>query len=223
MRLNNYLNELASDYGAGITFIDIDMVIFRTFAMILVLKDGKVIKELNNQEFNTYELEDGESFNFQQFKSAKLFRKTSIPIPATIKRIKRMLQNIDIRKSKIVFLTARADFDDKHTFLQTFRDHGIEIDKIYVERAGNIKTGTTANKKKSIIMKYLSTGLYRRIRLMDDDMANVKTFVKMEKEIPQATIDKVKQYHNIPEDEKFPVISFYGLLVLPSGKLKEIV
>jgi hypothetical protein len=57
MRLKRFMvNELASAYGKGITFIDIDETIFRTFAMINVLdkETGKVIKKLNNQEFNTY-------------------------------------------------------------------------------------------------------------------------------------------------------------------------
>ena len=62
MRLKGYLTELASEYGKGITFIDIDETIFRTFAMIYVLdKESKeVVKKLNNQEFNTYKLKYNE-------------------------------------------------------------------------------------------------------------------------------------------------------------------
>jgi hypothetical protein len=222
MRLQQYINELASEYGKGITFIDIDETLFKTFAKILVIKNNKTIKELNNQEFNTYELQDGESFDFHQFENAKLFKETSIPIPQTIKRVKRMLKNIDIRGSKIIFLTARSDFDNKHEFLQTFRDNGIDIDKIYVERVGNKKTGTVAEKKKQVVLKYLKTGLYRRCRLIDDDMANIKTFIKIEKDLPQSIINKVKDHHNIPENENFPVVSFYGLLVKSAGNLKKI-
>ena len=54
MRLKQHLNELASDFGKGITFIDIDETIFHTFAKIKVFKDGKLKRELDNQEFNTY-------------------------------------------------------------------------------------------------------------------------------------------------------------------------
>ena len=222
MRLYNYLNELKSNYASGITFVDLDETLFHTFAEIKVLKDDSVIKSLNNQEFNTYELNPGESYDFSEFRSAELFRKTSIPIESTVKRIKRMFTNIDIRGSEIIFLTARADFDDKHMFLNTFRDHGIPIDNIYVERAGNMNTGTTSERKKSIVLKYLSTGKYRRCRLIDDDMTNIKTFLKIEKELPQNIINKVKERYNIPDDENFPVIQFFGLLVLPNGKLKNV-
>jgi hypothetical protein len=223
MRLEKYLlNELASDYGAGISFIDIDETIFRTFAKINVIKNGKVIQSLTNQEFNSYELQAGESFDFGEFRSAAIFDKTSIPIPKTINRIKRMLQNIEIRDSKIILLTAREDMDNKRAFLQTFRENGIDVDRMYIERAGNLKTGTIPEKKKKIVMGYLKTGKYRRVRIIDDDIGNIKKFLSINKKIPQSIIDKVKDKHNIPDTEDFPVISFYGLLVKDDGSLKRI-
>ena len=223
MRFRGFLNELTSVYGAGITFIDIDETIFRTFAMIKVMKDGNEIKKLNNQEYNTYKLKPGENFDYGEFRDSEFFNKTSIPIPQTIKRIKKMVAGIKKKESnsKIIFLTARADFVDKEPFLNTFRKYGIPIDDIYVERAGNLK-GTVAGVKKQVIMKYLGSGQYRRVRMIDDDMTNVNEFLKIEKELPQAIIDKIKQTYNIPEDEKFPVIQFFGLLVLKNGSLKRI-
>lgn len=222
MRLSKFINELASKYGAGISFIDLDEVIYHSFAKIYVLKHGQIMKKLNNQEFNTYELQQDEEFDFGEFRSAKLFNKTSIPIPKTINRIKRMFKNIDIRGSKVIFLTARGDMDDKELFLQTFRDHGIPIDNIYVERAGNIKTGTTSQKKESIVMKYLSTGLYRRCRLLDDDMANIKGFLSIERKIPESLINKIKKIHGIEGEESIPPLEFFGLLVKENGSLKRI-
>lgn len=223
MRLSGFLNELASRYGAGITFVDIDETIFHTFAMIKVMKDGVVINKLDNQEYNTYKLKPGESFDYGEFKDAELFNKTSTPIPQTIKRIKKMMSGIKKKESnsKIIFLTARQDFHDKKLFLDTFRKYGIPIDDIYVERAGNLK-GTVAGVKKQVIMKYLSSGQYRRVRMIDDDMTNVKEFLKLEKELPQSIVDKVKQIHNITDDEKLPVIQFFGLLVKKDGSLKRI-
>jgi hypothetical protein len=222
MRFSNYLNELTSDYGAGITFCDVDDCLFYTFAKIKVIKDGREIRELTNQEFNTYELKDGETFDFGEFRNAEFFSKTSIPIEKTINRIKRMFKNMDQRGSRVVLLTARADFDDKETFLNTFRKHGIPIDSIYVERAGNMKTGTVSSKKKTIIMKYLSSGMYRRCRLIDDDITNLKDFLKIEKELPQAVINKIVKQHNIRGEEGVPVIEFFALHVQENGALKRI-
>ena len=224
MRLDNYLNELSSSYGSGITFVDIDNTLFYTFAKINVIDDatGKVVKRLNNQEFNTYVLPKTHHFDFGEFRSAEMFNKTSIPIPKTVKRVKKMIKGIDRRDSKIIFLTARTDLDDKELFLQTFREHGIPVDRTYVERAGNIQTGTVANAKKKIIMKYINTGDYRRVRMLDDEDANLKMFLKLQNELPQSLIDKIKKKHNIKEEESIPAIEFFALKVLPNGSLKRI-
>lgn len=239
MRFINYLNELASKYGAGITFVDIDETIFKTMAKIYVLdrETGEIKKKLTNQEFNTYKLQPDEKFDFREFRNAKIFRESSIPIEKTIKRLKRMFQNIDKRGSKVVLLTARADFDDKKTFLQTFRDVGIPIDEIYVERVGNFlenpeiysniikKKGMPKridSMKEAVIMSYLETGLYRRVRLIDDDIKNIKTFTKLKDKLPQSIINKIKKIHHITDDEDFPVIKFFGLLVKEDGSLKRI-
>lgn len=243
MRLKGYLvNELASKYGRGITFIDIDETIFKTFALIYVLdkETGEIKKKLTNQEFNTYKLRPDEKWDFREFRDAKLFRKTSIPIPQTIKRIKRMFQNIDRRGSRVILLTARSDFDNKDRFLATFKLHGIPIDDIYVERVGNFisnpdiykmiikKQGipkSTADQKAKVITNYLSTGEYRRVRLIDDDLRNVKDFVRLgktfEKRHPEI-IEKVKQIHGIKDEENIPPIQFFGLLVKPDGSLKRL-
>jgi hypothetical protein len=240
MKFENFLNELSSNYGKGITFIDIDETLFRTFAMIYVLdkETGQIKKKLTNQEFNTYKLKDDEDFDFREFRSAKIFANTSIPINKTINRVKRMMQNLDERGSKIILLTARADFDDKETFLQTFKRYGLPIDKMYVERVGNFierseiykhiikKSGmpkSIAEMKEKVILSYIESGQYRRVRLIDDDMKNIKTFVKFGKEFPKKypnVIEKIKEINNIPEDENFPVIQFFGLLVQENGSLK---
>lgn len=224
MRLNSYLiTELASDYGKGITFIDVDETMFHTFAKIIVKDEntGRVIRKLSNQEFNTYELKPGEEFDFHEFRDAEFFKKTSIPIPQTVKRIRRMLRNIDRRDSRIVFLTARATFENQQEFYKTFQEQGIPIEKLHVEFAGD-KKGTVAQVKKNIILDYLKSGLYRRVRLVDDAISNLRAFLKLKDTIPQSIVDKVKKNHNITGEESIPPIEFYALLVEPSGKLRRI-
>jgi len=181
------------------------MTVFNTFAKIKVIKNGKVISKLDNQEFNSYTLKDGESFDFGEFKSAELFNKTSIPIPNSINRIKKMLSRIRETgsKSKIIFLTARSDFDDKNTFLKTFEQHGISMDKshVYVERSGNMKTGTVEGKKKAIMLKYLREGIYRRARLIDDYKPNLKALLEIRDHLPKEIEDKERKTYNLSEDE----------------------
>ena len=223
MRLKIFLNEMSASKKDGITFFDIDETLYHTFAKIKVIKDGKVVKELDNQQFNTYKLKDGETYNFDEFRDASLFSKTSIPIKKTINRVKKMISSITTKGkgSKIVFLTARADFDDKHTFLKRFKEDGIDIDKIYVERAGNMKTGTVAEKKKKIIMKYLESGKYLKVRMVDDDITNLKHFLSIKNEIPESVYDAIRKHY---KDDTLGAedMEFYALLVTDSGKLKLI-
>lgn len=222
MRLRGFINELASNYGKGITFIDIDETIFQTKALIYVMDGTKVVKKLTNQEFNGYQLDDGQHFDFREFADAELFSHSSTPIPAVVNRIKRMFKNIDARGSKVVLLTARADFDNKEIFLQTFRNVGIPIDDIYVERTGNMKTGTTSQRKEKTVLKYIKDGDYRRVRLIDDDMNNIKGFLKTVNNLPQSIIDKVKKKHGITGEESIKPIEAYALHIDHSGKLRRI-
>src|SRR5574343_545064 len=130
----------------SITFVDIDETLFSTSAKIWVMKDGKPIKKLSNQEFNHYKLNAGEEFDFREFRSAEIFNKGSKPIWNVIKEVAKLI-NSKGPNSQVVLLTARGDFDDKETFLDTFREVGLNPDKFYVERTGNIKTGSVESKK----------------------------------------------------------------------------
>lgn len=218
------LSELASGYGAGITFMDIDETIFHTKAKIDVVDNtsGQIVKKLDNMQFNSFKLPKGYSFGFSEFRDAKLFKDTAIPMMPTINRLKRMFKNIDRRDSKVVFLTARAEFDNNETFLDTFRQYGIPVDKIDVQLTGSQKTGTIPERKKKVILAYLATGLYRRARLFDDHSGNIKMFVDLGKNIPKKITDKVIKRYNITGEETLSPIEFYGLFVKPDGSLKRV-
>lgn len=226
-RLVNYINELV-EYGAGITFVDIDETVFRTFAKILVIdkNTGKIIRELDNMEFNSYMLQPNEEYDFAQFRDAAFFRKTSIPIDKTIKRIKKMMASIKEKGlgSRIIFLTARSDFDDKFEVLNTFKDHGISMDPsiFHIERAGNDTSGTIPEIKQKIMMKYLKTGKYRRVRLIDDHKPNVNALLDIEKKFGNELDNYIRKHYNIPDTEKSPLIKYFGLWVTPSGSLQQI-
>ena len=212
-------------YGHGITFIDIDETLFHTTAKINVLKNDKILKKLNNQEFNEYKLNDGESFDFAEFKDAVLFMKTSVPIKKTIARVKNMISRIKSHKTKsrIILLTARSDFPRKDIFLKTFLNQDIDITNkeiIYIERAGNIPHLTIAKKKRMIIEKYLRQGIYRRCRLLDDCKHNLKEFLLLEKDLSPTIIDNIRKTHNLPDNQK--TISFYAFHVKNDGTLERI-
>ena len=177
--------------GHGITFFDIDETIFHTSALIWVMKDGAVVKKLDNQDYNTYRLKPGESFDYREFGDAELFKKTSKIIVPTLKKIKAMMKNALRTGSRLALLTARQSFADMATFKRTFQNYGIWIDKIDINFAGDLSdaTGcTTAEAKRQIVMNYLSHGEYKRARLLDDNMENLKAFLSIAESVPSVSL-----------------------------------
>lgn len=181
---SDYLTE--NDEKGGLTIFDIDDTLFHTTAKIGVMKDGKKIHDLTNQEFNTYKLKPGEKFDFGQFRDAKKFREESRPIKKMMAKAKAILGNVVNKpNSKVIILTARDDFDDRETFLNTFRDYGFNIDKVRVERAGKIKDMQPEHSKYIIVRNYLKQGTFSRVRLFDDSRANLNQFLRLQKEFPE--------------------------------------
>lgn len=176
--------------GSGtLTIFDIDETLFHTKAKVAVVKDGKVVRMLDNQEFNTYKRKAGEEYDFREFKSAEVFRKTSVPVIKMIDKAKAIVKAKKNPHSRAIICTARADFDDKKMFLQTFRDHGLPIDDMYVERAGNLGIDSSAEAKKVIFRKYLNTQNYIKSRLYDDAMSNLKAFLELADEYPNVQFE----------------------------------
>ena len=171
--------------GSGtLTIFDIDETLFHTKAKVAVVKNGKVVRMLDNQEFNTYKRKAGEEYDFREFKSAEVFRKTSVPVVKMIEKAKAIVKAKKNPHSRAIICTARADFDNKKMFLQTFRDHGLPIDEMHVERAGNLGIDSSAEAKKVIFRKYLNTQNYIKSRLYDDAMSNLKAFLELADEYP---------------------------------------
>jgi hypothetical protein len=178
---NNIKSSVLEAKNLGLTIFDIDDTLFRTTAQIKVVKDGKIIKSLNNQEFNIYKLQPGESFDFGEFQNAEKFNRESIPIEPMIAKLKAIINNAG--DSKVIMLTARSDFDNKELFLDTFRKYGIDMNRVHVHRAGNLG-GSPSQNKAVWIRKYLDTGDYARVRLYDDAMSNIKMFISLQQEYP---------------------------------------
>jgi len=187
--MENFKTFLLEAQGKGLTIFDIDETMFITKAKVKVVKNGKVIKKLDNQEFNTYKKKAGEEYDFGEFKNAEVFKRTSTPIARMINKVKAILKNATRAGSKVIIVTARPNFDNKKTFLDTFRKQGIDIDKIYVERAGNLGSGPAAENKRVIFKKYLNQKIYKRIRLFDDARSNLKVFLSLQKDYPDVSFE----------------------------------
>lgn len=182
--------------GKGLTIFDIDETLFQTKALVKVMKDGKVVQSLDNQAFNTYKLKDGEKYDFGEFTSAEIFQNTSVPIMKMVQKAKAIIRNAVNAGSRVIIVTARSDFDDKKKFLDTFRRYGIDIDNVYVERAGNLKLGSSAKNKRFIFHKYLRSGNYERVRFFDDAMSNITMFKALAKQYPNTSFEAYHVQHD---------------------------
>lgn len=178
------LFEFEQSGNRGLTIFDIDDTLFHTTAKINVVKNNQVIKRLSNQEFNTYNLEPGEEFDFGEFKNAEKFNRESKPIKPMINLLKSILKIG--ANDRVIMLTARSDFDNKELFLDTFKQHGIDMNRIHVHRAGNIPGKASPAEKKAIwVRQYLNTDKFRRVRLYDDSMNNLVVFKNLKREYPE--------------------------------------
>ena len=82
MKLKSYLKTHEKEVRT-LNVWDIDATLGNTDARVSVLKNGKVVKVLDPGEFNKYQLKQGESFDFSQFRSGKIFRDTFISVQFT--------------------------------------------------------------------------------------------------------------------------------------------
>jgi len=161
--------------GQGLTIFDIDKTLFHSDTKVNIKKGGKIIKRGVS---SWAKLGPGEEFDFGEYKDAKRFARTATPIGKMLGKAKAIIKNATKVGSKVIFVTARADLDDKKVFINTFKAHGLDMSKVYVERAGNLGIDTAKNKT-TILKTYLDSGKYARVRMFDDQLDNLKGLLSL--------------------------------------------
>ena len=192
-----FYQQIYEDAVKILVIFDIDDTLVHTSTKVRVLKDNKVVRELNSHEFTNYKLKDGEEFDFQNFRNAKEFFDNAKPIIPMMNQLKRDIN----RGNKVAMVTARADFDDKELFLDTFRKYGINMKKVHVYRAGNMKRGSIEENKTKIIRSLMDKDNYGKVIMYDDSKANLNSFVSLKKD--------------------YLPVKFYGWYVNPRGEASE--
>ena len=165
-----------------LVIFDIDDTLVHTQTKVHVIKDGHTVKSLNSHEFTHYKLQPGEEFDFGDFRDAREFFANAKPIIPMINQLKHDINT----GNKVVMVTARADFNDKELFLDTFRKYGVDMSRVHVYRAGNMTIkAATEEKKKIIIRKLMDQQHYTKAIMYDDAVPNLESFVELKKEYPQ--------------------------------------
>jgi len=215
-----------------LVIFDIDDTLVHTQTKVHVIKDGKAIKSLNSHDFTHYKLQPGEEFDFGDFRDAREFFTNAKPIIPMINQLK---HDIDTG-NKVVMVTARADFNDRELFLDTFRKYGIDMNKVHVYRAGNfVGKMPTEEKKKIIIRNLLDKGNYTKAIMYDDAIPNLHSFVELKQEYPHTKFyawhvsleGEASEYHrtneSIAEDQDDYEIRNYEKLDRILSKLCDMV
>lgn len=176
---------------------DIDDTLFQTTARVKVESSNGKIRYLSSYQLKDFELAAGEKMCFAEFRDARKFAEESKPIKPMIKIAQRCIKKTAIG-SKTIFLTARADLDCKSKFINYLASSGLDMNHVYVERAGNYSNLSTADAKKNIIKNYLRYGCYKEVYLYDDSLENIQSFIELKKIFPRI---KIVPRH-VTEDQK---------------------
>lgn len=197
--MKNFLEYIQESAGSGLHVFDVDDTLFHTTAKIKVMKGDKHVDSLTNSQYNTHKLPDGHHYDYSEFRSAEKFDTESKPNQRMLNKMKSLHSKTKESGGKVIINTARADFDSKDKFLNTFRKHGVDIDNIHVHRAGNDKSeGTVAEKKAGIIRNQIQNGKYSHVSLYDDSEHNLKHFLKLKDEFPHIKFNA----HHVKPDGK---------------------
>jgi hypothetical protein len=154
--------------------------------------NGNRVRSLTTQEFNKHKLPLGHKYDFGEFKSAKVLRKSGTPIRSMINRLNKLRQ----RGNRTEILTARSDLDDKLAVKHHLKRYGIDIDKTHLRRAGNVEGTSTGDRKRRVLSDLIKRDKLKEVHLYDDDEGNHKEFAKLKLEHPDVKLYSHLVKHN---------------------------
>jgi hypothetical protein len=141
---------------------------------------GKRVQSLTNQEYNHHKLPHGHSYDYSEFRSSKVFKRSASPIHKMIHKLKAIHKN----NKNVEIVTARSDMDDKHGFMKTLKHHGIDANHIHVRRAGNVGAKSPAEAKHKVIGDLVKKHGYKKVHLYDDSKENLEKFKTLKHDHP---------------------------------------
>jgi hydroxymethylpyrimidine pyrophosphatase-like HAD family hydrolase len=172
------LSEEKKNKSKELHAFDMDETLFahdnHKLRVFVLDKSGNKIQTITNSEFSKHKLEDGQSYDFSEFKSSELFTKHSKPIKEMIGKLKKLVSS----GHKVVIITARTDLDDQEKFAHHMMKYGIDIGKVHVHRAGNL-SGKTAANKALIVQGLIDKHGSKKVHFYDDHEDNIDKFLKL--------------------------------------------
>jgi hydroxymethylpyrimidine pyrophosphatase-like HAD family hydrolase len=145
---------------------DIDDTLIKSDAKVFVVKNNKIVRKLDSQEYNEYKLQKGESFRYDEFTDLnKLMEAELKPYFHTMEREYRKGVHISI-------LTARSNKRMIHSFFLKKADIDIHPDLIFA--TGDDTSDCSVAEKKAKCIQTLANYGYKTLIFFDDNMDNLK-------------------------------------------------
>ena len=174
-------------------------------AEIEVKKDKETVRTLNPQQFNTDKKRDDEKYDFNQFRSSKVFKKTL----GGNKKVRNLH-----RGGESVGLTARGGMDNNREVVKHVKDsgfskkHGVNFKGISF--TGDVPGKNTDDKKMKVIKNIIKTKKPKSIKFSDDHAKNLDAPEKFNREEGKdktknrgSSVPKIKTY--LTRDDGRPV------------------
>ena len=174
-------------------------------AEIEVKKGKETVRTLNPQQFNVDKKKDDENYDFNQFRSSKVFKKT-------LKGNKKV-RNLH-RGGESLGLTARGGMDNNREVAKHVRDsgfskkHGVNFKGISF--TGDVPGKNTDDKKMKVIKNIIKTKKPKSIKFSDDHAKNLNAPEKFNREEGKdkttnrgSSVPKIKTY--LTRDDGRPV------------------
>lgn len=187
--MQSFLEFLGEETKGTLHSFDADETLFNTNAKIHVKHKGKIVQSLSNSEYNNHKLKHGHSYDYSEFKDSKKFADESKPVHKMLNKVKAIHKNIkDSPHHKIIINTARTDMDDKDTYINKFKKHGLPMHDIHVNRAGNdTSKDSVAAKKAKVISQHVEKHAYKKVHVYDDSKENLKHALALKDKHPNTT------------------------------------
>jgi hypothetical protein len=147
-------------------------------------KTGRRVKSLTNSQYNTNKLDPNHEYDYSDFRSANVFKRSAYPIRPMLAKLKAIHRN----GGKVEIVTARSDLDDKDEFGKHLKKYGVDIDKIHVRRSGNLNPrGSASVNKAQMISGLIRQSGYKEVHLYDDAPDNLDHFLNLKSQHPDVT------------------------------------
>jgi FMN phosphatase YigB (HAD superfamily) len=151
---------------------DLDDCLIKTDARIHIYKDGKYLRSLTPEEFNSYQKPEDEEIDISEFKDPRIIMK------AKLLKTWAALKNIDAAikqgrsTSDIFILTARSSIAQTPIY-NLFQNHNINIPEDHIITIGDDKGEINIPREKKKVLKDL-VKQYDDITFFDDNPENIK-------------------------------------------------